>query len=840
MEEKKDDRSFMLKLATFIVDKRNGVFLAFIGMIVFSIIASGWVQVCNDITQYLPSESETRQGLTLMENEVTTYATARVMISNISREHAARLAQELEQIEGISAAEFLDAEADPPLTAEDIAEHYVRAAALIDVTFEGEEGDEICESAMAELKAKLVGCDLYISSPVGSSEAALLDAEMNIVMLVAVGIIVSVLLFTSKTYMEIPVLLMTFGSAALLNKGTNFLMGEISYITNSVAIVLQLALAIDYAIILCHRYTEEREHLNAHDAVVVALSKAIPEISASSLTTISGMVAMMFMQFGIGRDMGTVLVKAILCSLLSVFTLMPGLLMLFSKQIDKSHHRSFVPQIDRWGKVVLKTRFILPVLFVFALGAGFYFSNRCPYVYGESTLSTTKQNEVQIAEKMVNTTFGSTNVMALLVPAGDYEKEGRLLRELEAHEEIDFTMGLANVEAMDGYVLTDRLAPRQFAELTDVDIEAARLLYSAYAVDREDYGRIVSSIDSYDVPLIDMFLFLYDKKEEGFVELEPEMNADINDLYDQLTDAKRQLQGENYTRLLLSLNLPEESPETFAFLNTIHQIAAKYYDDVYLVGDSTSDLDLSTSFSRDNVVISVLSALFVIIVLLFTFQSAGLPVLLIAVIQSSVWINFSFPYLTSTNLFFLSYLIVSSIQMGANIDYAIVISNRYMELKKEMPIQQAIVETLNQSFPTIVTSGTILTAAGLLIGQLSSNPAISSIGSCLGRGTIISIILVMSVLPQILLLGDTIIERTAFTLKKPDIVQTGTGALRVNGHVRGYVQGVVNAEIHGTIQGRVSAVVDVGGMEPETEYERLNEPALPDGSPAPGKEARSK
>ncbi len=840
MEEKKDDRSFMLKLATFIVDKRNGVFLAFIGMIVFSIIASGWVQVCNDITQYLPSESETRQGLTLMENEVTTYATARVMISNISREHAARLAQELEQIEGISAAEFLDAEADPPLTAEDIAEHYVRAAALIDVTFEGEEGDEICESAMAELKAKLDGCDLYISSPVGSSEAALLDAEMNIVMLVAVGIIVSVLLFTSKTYMEIPVLLMTFGSAALLNKGTNFLMGEISYITNSVAIVLQLALAIDYAIILCHRYTEEREHLNAHDAVVVALSKAIPEISASSLTTISGMVAMMFMQFGIGRDMGTVLVKAILCSLLSVFTLMPGLLMLFSKQIDKSHHRSFVPQIDRWGKVVLKTRFILPVLFVFALGAGFYFSNRCPYVYGESTLSTTKQNEVQIPEKMVNTTFGSTNVMALLVPAGDYEKEGRLLRELEAHEEIDFTMGLANVEAMDGYVLTDRLAPRQFAELTDVDIEAARLLYSAYAVDREDYGRIVSSIDSYDVPLIDMFLFLYDKKEEGFVELDPEMNADINDLYDQLTDAKRQLQGENYTRLLLSLNLPEESPETFAFLNTIHQIAAKYYDDVYLVGDSTSDLDLSTSFSRDNVVISVLSALFVIIVLLFTFQSAGLPVLLIAVIQSSVWINFSFPYLTSTNLFFLSYLIVSSIQMGANIDYAIVISNRYMELKKEMPIQQAIVETLNQSFPTIVTSGTILTAAGLLIGQLSSNPAISSIGSCLGRGTIISIILVMSVLPQILLLGDTIIERTAFTLKKPDIVQTGTGALRVNGHVRGYVQGVVNAEIHGTIQGRVSAVVDVGGMEPETEYERLNEPALPDGSPAPGKEARSK
>ena len=832
MEEKKDDKSFMLKLATFIVDKRNGIFLAFIGAIIFCVIASGWVEVCDDITQYLPGESETRQGLTLMEDEVTTYATARVMLANVSRGRAAQLAGELESIEGISAAAFLDEDADPPLTEEDIGKHYMNAAALIDVTFEGEEGDEICETAMAELKERLADYDLYISSPVGNSESELLDAEMNVVMLVAVVIIVSVLLFTSKTYMEVPVLLMTFGAAALLNKGTNFLMGEISYITNSVAVVLQLALAIDYAIILCHRYTEEREHLDAHDAVVVALSKAIPEISASSLTTISGLVAMMFMQFGIGKDLGSVLVKAILLSLASVFTLMPGLLMLFSKWIDRTHHRNFVPQIDKWGKIVLKTRFILPVLFVFLMAAGFHYSNRCPYVYGESTLTTPKQNEIQIAEKKINTTFGSTNVMALLVPEGDYEKEGHLLRELEAFPEVDYTMGLANVEAMDGYVLTDRLTPRQFAELTDVDIEVARLLYSAYAVDREDYGRVVSSIDSYDVPLIDMFLFLYDKKEEGFVELDPEMEADIDDLYEQLSDAKRQLQGENYTRLLISLNLPEESQETFDFLQTIHQVAGKYYDHVYLVGDSTSDYDLATSFSRDNIVNSVLSALFVIIVLLFTFQSAGLPVLLIAVIQSSVWINFSFPYLTSTNLFFLSYLIVSSIQMGANIDYAIVISNRYMELKKEMPIKEAIVETLNQSFPTIVTSGTILTAAGLLIGQLSSNPAISSIGTCLGRGTIISMLLVMSVLPQILLLGDTIIERTAFTIKTPDIVQTGTGALRVNGRVRGYVQGVVNAEIHGTIQGRVSAVVDVGAMESEENYERLAAPAYTQGEEA--------
>lgn len=828
MEEKKDERSFWEKLATFIVNKRNGVFLAFAGMMIFCAIASGWVQVCDDLTEYLPDSTETRQGLDLMEEQVTTFASARIMLSNVSVSRAQSVAAMLEEIEGVSSAVFYDAgDPDDPDdegdSMEDLADHYHDASALIEVTFDGEEGDELCETAMNEIKERLTGYDYYISSPVGNSESDMLDAEIQVVMVIAVVIIVLVLLFTSKTYMEIPVMMLTFGAAALLNKGTNFIFGEISFVSDSVAVVLQLALAIDYAIILCHRYTEEREQRGAYDAVVQALAKSIPEISASSLTTISGLVALMFMQFGIGKDLGIVLVKAIMFSLLSVFTLMPGLLMLFSKQIDKTHHRSFVPRIDAWGKFVVKMRFIMPPIFVVLMVAGFWFSNQCPYVYGQSTLTTIKRNEIQIAEDKIDDTFGTTNVMALLVPAGDYEKEGRLLRELESYDEVDYTMGLANVEAMDGYVLTDRLTPRQFAELTDVDIEVARLLYSAYAVDEENYGRIVGGIDSYDVPLIDMFLFLYDKKEEGFVDLDDDMEADIDDLYEQLTDAKKQLQGDRYTRLLINLNLPEESEETFAFLGTIHQVAAKYYDHVYLVGDSTSDLDLSTSFSRDNIVISVLSALFVIIVLLFTFQSAGLPVLLIAVIQSSIWINFAFPYLQQNNLFFLSYLIVSSIQMGANIDYAIVISSRYMELKKEMPAHEAIVETLNLAFPTIVTSGSILTAACFLIGFLSSNPAIASIGECLCRGTLISMILVMTVLPQILLLGDTIIERTGFTLKKPDIVQSGTGSLRVNGHVRGYVQGVVNADVRGTIQGRVSAVVDVGAMENEEHYELLPE-----------------
>ncbi|GFI61835.1 hypothetical protein IMSAG049_01004 [Clostridiales bacterium] len=311
-----------------------------------------------------------------------------------------------------------------------------------------------------------------------------------------------------------------------------------------------------------------------------------------------------------------------------------------------------------------------------------------------------------------------------------------------------------------------------------------------------------------------MFMYLYDQKEAGYVNLDDDLNEDIEDLHEQLVDAKAQLQSDSHTRLLIYSTMPEESSETFEFLDTVHSITAKYYpEDVLLVGDSTNNLDLSRSFVDDNVMISILSAVFVIIVLIFTFKSAGLPVLLIIVIEGSVWMNFSFPYLLSSNMFFLSYLVVSSIQMGANIDYAIVITSRYQELKREMSPKDAVVSSLNQAFPTIVTSGTILAAAGILIGRLSSDPAVASIGSSLGRGTIISIVLVMFVLPQILVLGDAIIEKTAFTLKKRASVQSGSGSMMVNGRIRGYVSGVIDAEVHGILHGSISAMVETGGIE---------------------------
>lgn len=795
----------MTKVASFIVDKRNIIMLLYVGAFIFSLISQKWVNVCEDITQYLPQETETRRGLTLMDDEFVTLSTSRVMVANITYETADSLCEQLKELPQVEMVTFDDTE-----------EHYKDACALYDITLKGSKGDEIVTQGYEAIRNLLANYDTFISESDADNSDTLED-EMTVVLGVAAVIIVAVLLLTSRTYMEVPVLLLTFIFGAILNKGTNFIFDEISFVSNSVTSVLQLALSIDYAIILIHHYSEERETYDIRDSVVAALSKSIPEIMSSSLTTISGLMALMFMQFKIGFDMGMCLIKSIFFSLLCVFTVMPCLLMMFGKYIDKTHHKSLLPDISGLGNVVHKLRIIVPPIFGVVLVIAYFLSSNCLYTYNANSSETSRKNETQIAKETIEQYFGTKNLAAIIVPAGDYDREKQLAAELGQYKEVDSITALSSVEAKDGYVLTDKLTPRRFSELMDIDIDTTKLLYSLYAADKEDYSRLMTNMNDFGVPIIDMFTFVYDLKTDGYVHFDDDMAKDLDDMHIQLETARKQLAGENYSRMLVYLNLPIEGNETFAFIDTLHSVIAKYYDDALVVGDSTSCKDLASSFATDNIIVSVLSLLFVIIILFFTFKNAGLPVLLILVIQGSVWMNFSVSALTGTNIFFLSYLIVSSIQMGANIDYAIVISSRYMELKKQMPIKEAIRGALNFAFPTVLTSGSILAAAGFLISKLSTEPSIVSIGTTLCRGTLISMFLVMFVLPEILLLGDTIVEKTGVKINKPDLVKKETGRFIVNGRVRGRISGYVDAEIHGLVRGDMDAIVHVNNISGKTE-----------------------
>jgi len=785
----------MTRVATFIVDKRNLIFLLVGIAIAFSVFSRSWVTVENDLTAYLPAGSSTKEGLDVMEQQFITYGSAKIMVANVSYGEAEALFDAIKETEGVQSVDF-----------DDSTEHYNKASALFSITFDYDETDDACLDALDRVRQLLEPYDTYVSTTLGDTSAELIQKEVNMITAFVAVIVVVVLTFTSQTYAEVPIIGLTFIVAAIMNTGTNFLMGTISFVSNSVTTILQLALSLDYAVIYCNRFKEEHETHELRDAVIISLSKAIPEVGASSLTTIGGLIAMMFMQFKLGPDMAVNLIKAILFSLLSVFTVMPGLLMLMGNLMEKTRHKNFVPKVPFVGRFAYATRAVIPPIFVLLIVGAITLSNRCPYVYGYDTLVTPKLNEMQIADQMISETFSSRAMVAVVVPGGDYSEEQSLIRDLEDFPEIDSVTAIANSDAIGGYKLADKLSPRQFAELLKLDYETAEFVYAAYAVHSESYDKIISGIAKYNVPLIDMLLYISDKVDDGYISLEGDQADTLADAKTLMLMGKQQLEGEDYDRMLVYLTLPEAGDETYRFTDVIRETAQDHYPKgkVYVVGNSTNQYEFEKSFQIDNIVVSVVSILIVLVVLLFTFNSAGMPVLLILVIQGSVWMNFSYPTLVHKDVFFLTQLVVSSIQMGANIDYAIVIASRYTANVKTMDRREAIIEAMNFAFPTILTSGTILAVSGILISFLTTECTINGIGEALGRGTIISIILVMFVLPQILILGGRILEKTSFSMPNVSRETHATGLVAVDGLITGEIHGTVNGVFRGTVDGEVN------------------------------------
>ncbi len=469
----------MRKLAELIVNNRKLLMVIFIAAAIGSAIMSSHVEVVQELTDYLPEDTETRQGVDLMDAEFTTFGTAKVMISNVTYEEAKGIVEQLKDIKGVSAVDFYE-ESDEDETeitdGEELSDYYKNLSALLSITFDTPEDDPEAQGAIKDVREALADYDTWFYTTVDKDDNASLQEDIKVILVIAVFIIIAVLWFTSGTYMEIAIFMLVFAMAALLNMGTNFIFGKISFVTNAVASILQLAMAIDYAIILFHRFMEEKAHADTKEALIRALEKGIVEISSSSLTTMSGMVALMFMHFGIGLDLGRVMVKAILLSMLSVFGFMPGLIMMFNRQIDNTMHKSFVPKIEFWGKIVVAVRkFTVPVFVVMIFVCG-YLSNTSTYAYDQSSVESAKMNEYMTSKREISKNFDLDNLMAIVVPAGDYDSEAAILSEIQEIDNVASATGLANVTVDDDeqYVLTDRLTPQELADVTDMDIDTIR------------------------------------------------------------------------------------------------------------------------------------------------------------------------------------------------------------------------------------------------------------------------------------------------------------------------------------------------------------------------------
>ena len=802
-EEKNND--IMIKIAAFIVDKRRAFYFIFAVILVLCFITIPKVRVNNDISSYLPDETETRRGLTLMDEEFITYDTEKIMVTTITTETAEELKEKMEKVDGVKEVEF-----------EDDEDHYKQSAALFTVTLDVYDDLDKELEIVENVKKELDSYDYYAYSDSIDDSSKQLDNEMTIILAIALVIIILVLLFTSSSFMEVPIFLVVFGIAALMNMGTNYIFGEISFITKSVAVVLQLALAIDYSIILSHRFAEEKQTKNSYDAIVAALSKAIIEISSSSLTTLAGLAALTVMQLKIGMDMGLVLCKGIICSLLTVFLIMPGLLLAFSDKIDKTTHKSFVPSIEKWCNLVIKLRNIVPYIFIAVIIAGAVLSSMNNYAFDVAEQQMNMPTESSVAKRKVDEIFGLDHQLAVIVPSGDYDKEAKVISLIEKNPNINSALALANTEVEDDYMLTDKINAREMSKLMDIDYDLCCLLFQAYGAQHDEYTAIFSDVNDYEVPIIDLFIYVHEKMDLGVINLDEEQTDDLNDLYDQIIEAKDQLESDDYSRMVFTYTCDVESDEAYQMLKDVRADVERYYDECLLVSDSVNSRDLGDSFNGDNNKINIITLLALLLILMLTFRSGGVPVILVLAIQGSVWINFSIPFLASQRMYFLGYLVVSSIQMGATIDYAIVFTNRYLALKENMEKKKAAAEALNQSFPTILTSGSILMLAGFLIGKISTNAIISTLGMSLGRGTLISIVIVMMVLPQIVLLCDKFIEKTAFGKKKMEddkaVKREMSGIMIVNGRIRGNVSGFVDGMFYGVIKGDVDARMELGSQ----------------------------
>lgn len=740
------------RASEWIVDHYRLFFIVFAVLLVFSAVASGWVRVENDVAAYLPADSETRQGLDIMEQEFQTYGSAKILLRGTDADTAAATAEQIRAVDGVDSCTYTMNDA---------------GSALLSVSLSDLEGSDACAQTVQALRDLLDGSGAYIYSAEGYSISDQINGEVRGLLVIVAIILVTVLTFTSSTYAEVPILLITFLAAALINKGTNFIFGTISFVSNAVAILLQLAMSVDYAIIFCNRYKQAHETLPVREAVIESLAKSITVISSSSLTTVAGLVAMTFMKFGLGRDLGIVLIKAIFISLLTVFLLMPGLLLKLGPAMDKTKHRNFVPKVSGVGRLAWRTRRVVPLVFAAVLVVACIGTNRVSYVYSEAPLKTHNADVNRTASQAITADFGDETVLAVVVPAGDYDQEAALLDALSAVPEVKSAVGIAGTEAAGGYRLADAVDYRTFAQLGGVDSTSAQALFALYAAENGAAQTAAQDLRGYQVPLLKLFKFLNDKIADGTVTLSDAQAAQVTALSDQLTRASAQLEGTSYHRLVLTLAAASDGDETFALLDRIHAVVHQYYPtDSYLVGDAMSAYGSEQTFTQDNVMVSAMSILMVMLVLLFTFRSLGMPILLTLVIQGSIWINFGLTVLTGEYVLFMVYLVASAIQMGCNVDYAIVVASLYTEARAELGPREAMISALNLAFPTIITSGTMLISAGLLIGARVSSGAVAGMGRFVGVGSLITVFLVLFVLPQLLLLGDTFVRRTALPAQR--------------------------------------------------------------------------
>ena len=672
-----------------ILKHKIGVVIVFTLGLIFSIFASPLVGTNNNMVDYLPEDSKSTISLNLMNEKFEKGSpNMRIMLEDVSVSQVLSYKELISKIEGVKEINWLDdsVNIEQPLDMidKDILDSWYKDNKALFTVLVDDDGDKLGDTII-KIK-EVVGDKGVVAGDAVTDDYARTSTnnEISKIMAFVIPVIIIVLMISTSSWFEPFLFLFTVGVSIVINMGTNIFLGEISFITKATAAILQLAVSMDYAIFLLHRFADFREEgMDVHDSMINAMKKSYPSIFASGLTTILGFLALTLMRFKIGPDLGIVLAKGVIFSLVSVMFLLPVLTIYTYKIIDKTHHKSFMPKFDKFSKVAMKVGPIVVIIVAIIVGPSYLAQGKNNFNYGASAMASSEETPLGRDTKKINDTFGKSNQLVLIVPEDDPVDEKKI---------------------------GDKL----------YDIEG------------------VSSVISYS-------LNVGNEIPKSFV---PE---------DQLSA----LVSENYSRMLITLSTEEESEKAFSIVESIRALGEEYFgDNYYLVGGSVSAYDIKDTVTKDNVITTLGAIIAIGVVIMLTYKSLEVPILLLIAIESSIWINLSFSYFTGASIAYIGFMVISAVQLGATVDYAILFANGYLENRKLYNKHDSAINTLKNSTGTVLTSATILAIAGFALGKMSTNTVIAQLGILIGRGAVLSVTSVLFFLPTVLVLCDKLIEKT--------------------------------------------------------------------------------
>lgn len=679
-------------IADIIVEHNRGIANGVLVLVVICILCIPFVGVNYDLTSYLPDYAPSKTAINKMKDTFGYPGTGRIMLKDVSLYEAKEYKNRLEKVDGVdqivwcdtvnqvySASDFIDYTA--------IDEYYKDGCAVMDVTFTEGDTSRVTHRAIDDIE-EILGDRGYIvgMSPTNKFTEENVQAQMKMILAVAVTFIFLILLATTTSYFE-PVLFLTvIGCAIAINKGTNLMLGEISFVTNNISDVMQLATSMDYSVFLLHAYEREREKgMDKEPAMKAGLKNTINTVLASSLTTFCGFIVLVTMQFRMGWDMGIVMSKSIICSLCMVIFLMPALLLRWSDRIDRMRHRPFLPRFHRFSIVVNRiSPFVLGLVILIAAPC-YAAQGMNDFMYGPDAVGAGPGVSIYENAKEIDGKFGRSNLLVAIFPTESDVKERRLAEELE------------------------------------------------------------------DLPYVKKVMTLAAYLPEGVPE--SMLPKSVTKLFHQ----------GGYSRFLIYIKTKPESD--LAYRNTLEvseRIRSYYPEECYITGNTPSTMDMENILKVDYKRVNNLAMLGVFLVVMMSFRSPIMPLVAMIPIMIAIYLNMAFPYLIGKSMIFIGYAVVSCIQLGATIDYAILCTENYMHIRQSEEDRRKAAGTMVElSFPSILTSGTILIVCGYAISYLSSIPAISEVGRLVGRGAIFSVIFVTTTMPVLLRLVDPFIMTPA-------------------------------------------------------------------------------